>query len=125
MKLAFKASLFSALVGTFLLVSILFFPLGFLALELSVIVFPVVFFSALLLTIPLIQLHGKIKEPFYLLVFLMVGILSGMVIINLVFQKATVFPANFFAYGAMGAVCSFSAWFYLRQWGAMSDSKNA
>jgi len=120
MKLAIKASLFSAMVGTVLLVGILLPFLGAVALVVMVIVFPVILISAFVASVPLLKLREHIKEPYYCLLYLLVGVVGGIIGVTVVFQQSLVVPANLYYYGAFGAVCSLSAWFYVRKWGAGS-----
>ena len=117
MKLAIKASIFSAGIGTLLLVIIALPTYGIVSLGFGLVMLPVAFVASLILSVPLIKLRQKIKEPYYFIIFLLVGFIGGILVVNLTFQKAIIDPWLIFTYGPVGAACSISAWFYIYKWG--------
>ena len=119
---ALKASMFSAAIGFAAIVAVSLPSYSIASLAFGMVMLPVAFIFAFALSVPLIQARGRIKEPYYFLVFLLIGIVGGVAAVNLVFQKAIFALWLMLTYGSLGAVCSISAWFYLYKWGARASN---
>ncbi len=113
-KHASIASLLGALSGSLAMLIYAFPVYGLVSFIFSLIMLLTAFIVAFSLAIPLMKLRKYIVEPYYFLVFILLGFLGGVISVNLVFQKLIFDSWLLVTYGTLGVVCSVTAWIYLK-----------
>ncbi len=112
-KHSLKASILASLVGSAVLVIYALPTYGVVYFSFELVMIPVAFVAALILSLPLMKLRKYINEPYYFIVYLLFGFIGGIIAVNVTFQKAIIQPWLIFTYGSLGAICALTAWFYL------------
>ena len=109
------SSLQGALVTTIFQFIVLIFSYGTFGYVLTIPIFPIAFILCVLLGTPLILLkrYCKTSEPYYLILFVAIGLIFGTLSPSIFFGENI--SLKFIIFGLGGVVASTTLWLYVRR----------